>query len=478
MRAINQKAHEGESMNTEDLPVAIIGAGPVGLAAAAHLVARNVPVRLYEAGETAGANVLQWGHVRLFSPWSFNTDPTAVDLLRDCGWQTPPPGHLPTGRELYDSYLAPLADLLADHGAIETETRVRAVSRRGIDKVVTKDRADRPFALSLERSGKQRIDYARAVIDASGTWTTPNPLGAAGVALPGETEFADRIAYGVPDVLGSDRAVYAGKRVLVVGGGHSAANVLLDLARLAETDNRLRLIWAVRAKSLARVFGGGEADRLPGRGKLGADLKHLVASGRLQLATGFSADQLIERDGGLVVSGLPNGSTPSLGPVDRIVVCTGQRPDLALTRELRLDLDPWLECPRTVGPMIDPNLHSCGSVPPHGYKELAHPEPGYFTVGIKSYGRAPTFLMATGYEQVRSIAAHLAGDHAAAKEVRLVLPETGVCTTSFSAAADAQCCGGPSASDPGACCEADAQAKVAGASGCGCGPKAAVARPL
>ena len=100
-----------------------------------------------------------------------------------------------------------------------------------------------------------------------------------------------------------------------------------------------------------------------------------------------------------------------------------------MTRELRLDLDPWLECPRTLGPMIDPNLHSCGTVPPHGHKELTHPEPDYFTVGIKSYGRAPTFLMATGYEQVRSIAAHLAGDHVAANEVRLVLPETGVCST-------------------------------------------------
>ena len=94
-----------------------------------------------------------------------------------------------------------------------------------------------------------------------------------------------------------------------------------------------------------------------------------------------------------------------------------------MTRELRLDLDPWLESARTLGPMIDPNLHSCGSVPPHGYKELAHPEPGYFAVGIKSYGRAPTFLMATGYEQVRSVAAHLAGDQAAAKRCGLCFPK-------------------------------------------------------
>ena len=155
-------------------------------------------------------------------------------------------------------------------------------------------------------------------------------------------------------------------------------------------------------------------------------------------------ERIDRRGDGLTVS--ERGADPRmLGPVDRIVVCTGQRPDLSLTRELRLDLDPWLESARALGPMIDPNLHSCGSVPPHGYKQLAHPEPGYFAVGIKSYGRAPTFLMATGYEQVRSVAAHLAGDEAAAKDVRLVLPETGVCSTNLapSIAASEGCCGGP-----------------------------------
>jgi hypothetical protein len=163
-----------------------------------------------------------------------------------------------------------------------------------------------------------------------------------------------------------------------------------------------------------------------------------------------------------------------LGPFDRIVVATGQRPDLDMTRELRLDLDPWLESPKVLGPAIDPNLHSCGSVPPHGYKELSHPEPGYFAVGVKSYGRAPTFLMATGYEQVRSVAAYIAGDLPAANTVQLVLPETGVCNTSFAAprdAAQSDCCGGPAPAEADACCADDAKAKAAGASGCGCGPQ-------
>ena len=289
--------------------------------------------------------------------------------------------------------------------------------------------------------------------------------------------FADRIAYGVPDVLGRDRATYADRRVLVIGGGYSAANVLLDLARLAETDHRMQIDWAVRAGDLKRIFGSGAADKLKARGKLGDDLRKLVESGRVHLTLGFAVEK-IERNGDvLAVTERAASNARTLGPFDRIVVCTGQRPDLSMTRELRLDLDPWLESARTLGPMIDPNLHSCGSVPPHGYKQLAHPEPGYFAVGVKSYGRAPTFLMATGYEQVRSIAAHLAGDEAAASDVRLVLPETGVCSTNIAAeiAANAGCCGGPAPAKADACCADDATAKASGADGCGC--PAAEAKP-
>jgi hypothetical protein len=350
---------------------------------------------------------------------------------------------------------------------------VRNVTRAGIDKIVSRGRGDYPFALSIDTAdGGSRIELARAVIDASGTWASPNPAAASGTPAAGEIIFADRIAYGVPDVPGRDKATYAGQRVLVIGGGHSAANALLDLARLAETDSRTKIIWAVRAANLTRVFGGGAADKLAARGALGDDLKRLIESGKLELVLSFAVERIEQRGDGLTVSD-PSGR--ALARVDRIVVCTGQRPDLAMTRELRLDLDPWLESARTLGPMIDPNLHSCGSVPPHGYKELAHPEPGYFAVGIKSYGRAPTFLMATGYEQVRSVVAHLAGDEAAAKDVRLVLPETGVCSTNIAAeiAANGECCGGPAPADADACCDSDAKAKASGAAGCGCGPAAA-----
>ncbi len=426
------------SMNRH--PVAVIGAGPVGLAAAAHLISRNIPVKVYEAGDTVAANVREWAHVRLFSPWSLSADHAAKALLKRHGWQEPHGDTMPTGGDLYEAYLRPLADAPEMRAVIETKATVKAISRQGIGKVVTRGREDRPFSL-LVQNGALRMDHARAIIDASGTWQNPNPLGASGCPALGETAATDFIAYGIPDVLGADRAVYAGKRVLVVGGGHSAANVLLDLARLTETGSGTDLTWALRGENVTRVFGGGPADRLPARGKLGSDLKALSDNNRLRLVTGFAGDRVSVANGAVTVSGWTGTQTVSLGPFDRIVVATGQRPDLEMTRELRLDLDPWLESPKLLGPAIDPNLHSCGSVPPHGYQQLSHPEPGYFAVGVKSYGRAPTFLMATGYEQVRSVAAYIAGDLAAANAVQLVLPESGGCSTSFAAkpAKEASC---------------------------------------
>jgi thioredoxin reductase len=419
-------------MSKNPHPVAVIGAGPVGLAAAAHLIARNIPVKVYEAGDTVAANVRDWAHVRLFSPWSLSADHAAKALLKQHGWQEPHNDTMPTGGDLYDAYLRPLADTPEMRAVIETKATVKAISRQGIGKVVTRGREDRPFSL-LVQNGVLRVDQARAIIDASGTWQNQNPMGASGFPAIGEAAAADFIAYGIPDVLGADRTVYAGKRVLVVGGGHSAANVLLDLGRLAETNSLMELTWALRGENLARVFGGGVADRLPARGKLGSDLKALSDNNRLRLVTGFAADRVSIANGAVTVAGWTGTQAVTLGPFDRIVVATGQRPDLDMTRELRLDLDPWLESPKTLGPAIDPNLHSCGSVPPHGYRELSHPEPGYFAVGVKSYGRAPTFLMATGYEQVRSVTAYIAGDLAAANAVQLVLPETGVCSTGFTA---------------------------------------------
>ncbi|APF36470.1 flavoprotein [Chelatococcus daeguensis] len=465
-------------MSIETLPVAIIGGGPVGLAAAAHLIARAVPVKLYEAGPTVGASMREWGHVRVFTPWRYCVDETAAALLARHGWHRPPAEAFPTGGEIVAHYLEPLAAVPALARVIETDARVTAVSRQGLDKVVSRGRAERPFVMTVETPGGRRQDLARAIIDASGTWRTPNPLGASGIAVEGEAAFAGRIAYGIPDVTGRERDLFAGATTLVVGAGHSAANVLLDLARLAEAEPSTSILWATRGRDLSRVYGGGSADQLPARGELGAEMRRLVASGRVALATGFAITGLHEEAGRLVVTGETADGQRRLGPVDRIVAATGQRPDLSLTHELRLDLDPWLESARALGPLIDPNVHSCGSVPPHGHRELSHPEPGFYTVGIKSYGRAPTFLLLTGYEQVRSVAAALAGDMAAADDVHLVLPETGVCTTQVVGATQtaAGCCGGPAPEDVEACCVADAKAKRSGRAGCGCGAQGSAAR--
>lgn len=464
-----------------ELPVAVIGAGPIGLAAAANLAQRGIAAHVYEAGATVGANLRDWAHVRIFTTWEQSVDPVSRALLEGDGWTMPKADALPTGGDLCDHYLEPLSRVPSLSAAIETEAKVVAISRRGIDKVASQERETKPFILRVRKSdGSERVDLARAVIDASGTWQNQNPLGATGLPAMGEARLRDRLAYGMPDILGAARARYAGKRVAVVGAGYSAINVLLDLTKLGDEIAGGALFWVVRGRNTAKIYGGGDADALAARGRLGQHLKSLVESGRVRLVTGFATDAVAQDANGLVLSGTIDGAAASLPPVDEIIVATGQRPDLDLTRELRLELDPWLEGVKALGPLIDPNLHSCGSVPPHGHRELAHPEPGFYTIGVKSYGRAPTFLLLTGYEQARSVVAAIAGDMAAADDVHLVLPETGICQTDFedaccgtpAVAEAASCCGGPAVVLEEACCVADEIAKVEGNRGCGCGAAA------
>ncbi|MGH9010524.1 MAG: NAD(P)-binding domain-containing protein, partial [Acidimicrobiia bacterium] len=204
------------------LPIAVIGAGPVGLAAAAHLIEAGEEPLVVEAGDTVGSSVLQWGHVRLFSPWSYNVDKVAGALLERHGWAAPPAAEYPTGRELVTGYLRPLAGVPELAGRIRFGTRVEYVTRAGHDLMKTDGRGEAPFVLRVvDGAGEQDI-LARAVIDASGTWSRPNPLGAAGIPAVGERSVADRVVYGIPDVSGRDRPRYSGRRVLVVGSGHSA----------------------------------------------------------------------------------------------------------------------------------------------------------------------------------------------------------------------------------------------------------------
>jgi thioredoxin reductase len=474
------------------LPVAVLGAGPVGLAAVAKLIERKLPFVLLEAKERVGANLLDYGHVQLFSPWQYNVDHSMARLLEPTGWKHPIPSELPLAGEIAKRVLQPFAELPEVAASLHLRTKVLSVSREGFDKVKSKGRESAPFTIRAVRDGKEIEFRARAIIDSTGTWNTPNPVGASGLPAIGEREAAQYIFYGIPDVLGAHRARYEGKRTLVVGAGHSAANALLALAELAKQSPNTKLVWSVRTPVLERVFGGGDADALPARGALGSSLRRLRDSAALEFNAGLSITEIIQEGGKLGVAGIDSrGEHQRIGGIDEIICTTGQRPDLSLTRELRVKLDPWLESNEALGPLIDPNEHSCGTVRPHGHRELAHPEPGLYTVGVKSYGRAPTFLMATGFEQVRSVVAAIAGDLEAADRVELELPETGVCSVGgdvtaqaggcgtascstpakkveFNAAVASDCCGGPAKSDASACCVLDEHMKAQGAKGCGC----------
>ena len=466
-----------------DLPVAIIGAGPVGLAAAARLIERGITPLILEAGSQVGANLVDYGHVRLFSPWRYNVDHAMAAMLDRAGWVAPNPEELPLAGEVAERVLAPFARLPEIASTLHLGTRVQAISREGFDKVKTVDRDKAPFVIRALQGGEPVEFRARAVIDATGTWGTPNPLGANGLPALGETELKGSIFYGIPDVLDADRKRYAGKKTLVVGAGHSAANALLSLAELAHAVPETKMAWSVRSPVLQRVFGGGQADALPARGRLGSQLRALRDRGDLEFVSGLRINTLRrDADGRISVEGQDaKGVARTLSGIDEIVCATGQRPDLTIASELRLKLDTGLESTEALGPLIDPNVHSCGTVRPHGHRELSHPEAGFYTVGVKSYGRAPTFLMATGFEQVRSVVAAIAGDLVAADRVELDLPETGVCGIPAQRATPAtSCCGPNDAATPALVAipvespalPAKSQATSTGCATSGCGTKA------
>ena len=429
------------------LPVVVIGAGPVGLAAAAHLLDHGLEPLVMEAGPQVGANIDQWRHVRLFSPWCLALDPVSVRLLDQAGWTGPHPAALPTGADLLEDYLTPLAALPALASRIRLNTRVVAVARRDLDRVRSPGRDQLPFLVRVrDRDGRLADLQARAVIDASGTWTQPNPLGASGLPALGEPDGGARITYGLPDIGGRDRERYAGRRTVVVGAGHSAATSLLALADLQEQAPGTEVVWGVRSATPRPLVGKGsaEADELPARGRLATDLAALVEVGRIELVSGFRI-HTVEPAGDrvrLVGDHFPGDdllqAQDLVVEADAVIAATGFRPDHAIAAELRLALEPALESPTALGPLIDPNVHTCGTVPAHGIAELAHPEPGYVIVGMKSYGRAPTFLLATGYQQVRSVVAALAGDHDGAGRRDQGPPAAAMCARNRDLLASAQ----------------------------------------
>lgn len=430
------------SENVPALPVVVPGAGPVGLAAAAELVGRDQEVVVLEAGRQPAAGVRTWGHVRLFSPWSELTAPAGVALLEPTGWRHPDPDRYPTGAEWVRDYLDPLAQALGKR--IRLDHRVVGVARQDRDLLVDSGREDQPFVVHVARrsgdgAGESRI-LARSVIDATGTLSKPNPLGSEGYPAAGERAAGERIRYGMPDPA-TDANRYADQTTAVVGSGASALTALIALTSVPLHTQGSRVLWILRRGSIGDSYGGGAADELPARGALGIRVREAVDAGLIEVVTGFRTIA-VEQDAGPIA--LVGSDGRRIDGIDQIVCVTGFRPDLSWLSEVRLELDNRLQAPVRLAPEIDPNYHSCGSVQPHGHRVLAQPERGLYLAGMKSYGRAPSFLAMTGYEQVRSIAAALAGDLAAADDVQLTLPDTGVCGGAGlfdSEASGGGCCG-------------------------------------
>ncbi|MDR7120807.1 FAD-dependent oxidoreductase [Rheinheimera soli] len=446
-------------MKTQDLislyPVVVLGAGPVGLAAAAQLAQRGLSFLVLEAADQVAANIRHWGHVKMFSPWRFNLDPVSKAFLSQQGWAMPNEEQFPLGAELVQNYLEPLAALPQIAPYLRLSHKVMSISRSDTDLLKNRHRAEQPFVVVVQTPcGVQEL-MASAVIDCTGTYQSPNPAGSHGLAAMGELEHQAQISYGIVNQQ-KDQARYANQRVLVLGAGHSAFNSLQELVALKRQYPDTQIHWAIRGANPDKILGGGANDQLKERGALGLLVGQWLQQGLISLHSEFRLRRIADSAEGLLLS----SAQQTLPAIDQLVVNTGFRPDLSILSELRLALDPATQSPVALAPMIDPNEHSCGTVRPHGYLELSHPETNFYSAGIKSYGRAPTFLLLTGYEQVRSIVAALAGDMEAAQRVELKLPETGVCSTGFVVPAVASsCCATTAETAPATCADSSCGTK-------------------
>lgn len=272
-----------------ELPVAIIGAGPVGLAAA-QLLERGIDVVVYEAGASAGAAVASWGHTGLFTPWRYLVDDAAKRMLERTGWQASEPSVLPLGSELVERYLLPLAATPELAPSIRYGSRVSAVSRQGMDRTRSGGRAGVPFLLRVERDDETSEQLARAVIDAFGTYSSPNALASSGLDPAHLDEVCDAVTHALPDVLGADRASFAGRRAVIVGAGHSAANTLLKLATLVQEHPGTAVTWGCCARSASRSM---RSSRPRGRSHLSSTRTCTAAARSTRATKGPSRNELL-----------------------------------------------------------------------------------------------------------------------------------------------------------------------------------------
>jgi thioredoxin reductase len=394
--------------------LAIIGAGPVGLEAAAAALDHGFDVHVFERGEV-GAHPLAWGHVRMFTPWRMNLGPRSRGHLEAAGWVAPDPEAFPTGLELAERYLQPLARLPEFASRVHTHAQVVHASRRGLlkgDAIDGPERREHPFRLLVrDAGGRENFLHAFALIDASGVYGQPNWAGDGGIPARGELYLKPQLAYHLEDVLGLARTRYAGKRTLVIGAGASAATTATGLATLATESLGTSVVWATRG-SAAGLYPENADDPLPERRALHAAARALV----------HGADVAIAHVGGAVVEGfefnsathryrvaLLVGEQPRVEEVDLVIVNAGFGPDHSITRELQVH-----ECYATGAPMklatalLGAAAADCLTTPAFGVDALANPEPDFFILGHKSYGRGPHFLLETGYRQADDVLSHLA----------------------------------------------------------------------
>ncbi len=390
-----------------DPSIAILGAGPIGLEAALAAAERGLPFTVYEAAAEPAGNVRAWGHVRLFSPWDLNVSPRMARFLEAAGLEVPTGGDCPTGHELAARLLSPLAALPAVAPHLRLATRVTAVGRQGLlkhEEIGTPGRARRPFRLLLaDRDGGERVATAGLVLDCTGNYGLANSLGDGGIPAPGEAALGEAIRRTIPD-LAREASHWAGKTILLAGAGHSAQTAVRDLAELARAHPGTRVIWALRSADPA--WGIIENDPLPERERLAREARALAEGGApaLDVRRGVVVEEVAGADGQVEVTLRDGRGGLAKVAVERVLSLTGYVGDHRLYRQLQVH-----ECYATSGPMklaaalLGAGGGDCLAQTSHGPETLKNPEPGFFILGSKSYGRNSTFLMRVGWQQVDEV---------------------------------------------------------------------------
>ena len=386
--------------------IAILGAGPIGLEAGLAAADAGFDFCIYETAPHAAGNVRRWGHVRLFSPWDLNVSERMARHLEAAGHDVPTGKECPTGDELADQLLEPVASLSEITSNLATSTKVVAVGRKRLlkhEEVGTELRAQQPFRLVVRGpDGVERVEEANIILDCTGTYSKPNALGGDGIAAPGEAAADSHIVRHIPNPT-EEPSVWAGKTLLLVGAGHSAQTAISDLADFAKEHPETRVIWAMR--STTPSWRIDPDDPLPERSELAARAADIAsgASEHVEVMTGVVVDALHHRDTYVDVELAGRDGEHHVVKADLIVSLTGYIGDAELYRQLQVH-----ECYATSGPMnlaaaLQGGSDDCLDQKSHGADTLASPEPGFFILGIKSYGRTGGFLMRVGWDQVDEV---------------------------------------------------------------------------